>query len=65
LKQGSGRLIRNETDRGGLVIADNRLLSTSYGRRILKALPEMRLIDQTNLFWDELLKLTTASTTAF
>ena len=65
LKQGSGRLIRNEADRGGLVIADNRLLSTSYGRRILKALPEMRLIDQTNLFWDELLKLTTASTTAF
>jgi ATP-dependent DNA helicase DinG len=64
LKQGAGRLIRHETDRGGLLIADNRLLSATYGRRILAALPVMRQIDQTEDFWNALVSITTVSTTA-
>jgi ATP-dependent DNA helicase DinG len=43
LKQGAGRLIRDESDRGVLMICDTRLFSRSYGRRILPSLPPMRL----------------------
>ena len=42
LKQGAGRLIRDESDRGVLMICDPRLYSKSYGRRILESLPPMR-----------------------
>jgi ATP-dependent DNA helicase DinG len=42
LKQGAGRLIRDETDRGVLMLCDPRLLSKAYGRRILKSLPPMK-----------------------
>ncbi len=42
LKQGAGRLIRRESDRGILVIGDTRLVQMSYGRRLLAALPPMR-----------------------
>jgi ATP-dependent DNA helicase DinG len=42
LKQGAGRLIRRESDRGVLVICDSRLMSTGYGRRLIKNLPPMR-----------------------
>ena len=42
LKQGAGRLIRSEGDRGVLVVCDSRLLSMGYGRRLLAALPPMR-----------------------
>jgi ATP-dependent DNA helicase DinG len=46
LKQGVGRLIRSETDRGLLIICDKRLHTKSYGNRILSALPPMtRLTD--------------------
>ncbi len=62
LKQGAGRLIRHESDRGGLLIADNRLLTASYGRRILAALPNMQQINQTEDFWDALVNITTVST---
>ena len=65
LKQGAGRLIRHESDRGGLLIADNRLLSASYGRRILAALPSMQQVDQTEDFWDALVSITTTSTKVF
>lgn len=41
LKQGAGRLIRSETDRGVLVVADERLLQRSYGPQLLAALPDM------------------------
>ncbi|MHB8921234.1 MAG: ATP-dependent DNA helicase [Halothiobacillus sp.] len=41
-KQGVGRLIRDVTDRGILVLCDPRLQSTGYGRQILDALPPMR-----------------------
>jgi ATP-dependent DNA helicase DinG len=43
LKQGAGRLIRDETDRGVLMLCDPRLLSRPYGRRILASLPRMKL----------------------
>ena len=43
LKQGAGRLIRDETDRGVLMIGDPRLLGRGYGRRLLKSLPPMRV----------------------
>ncbi|MGV8961131.1 MAG: ATP-dependent DNA helicase [Stenotrophomonas sp.] len=42
LKQGVGRLIRSETDRGVLVLCDPRLLSKSYGRVFLDSLPPFR-----------------------
>ncbi|KRG67067.1 helicase [Stenotrophomonas terrae] len=42
LKQGVGRLIRSETDRGVLVLCDPRLLSRSYGRVFLDSLPPFR-----------------------
>ncbi|WP_234446648.1 ATP-dependent DNA helicase [Luteimonas sp. MC1750] len=39
LKQGVGRLIRTETDRGVLVLCDPRLLGKGYGKRFLDSLP--------------------------
>ena len=42
LKQGAGRLIRDETDRGVLMICDPRLVEKHYGRRIWQSLPPMR-----------------------
>ncbi len=42
LKQGAGRLIRDETDRGVLMICDPRLISKHYGKRIWQSLPPMR-----------------------
>jgi ATP-dependent DNA helicase DinG len=38
-KQGFGRLIRTEKDRGAVVILDSRLLSKRYGRLFLNSLP--------------------------
>ena len=42
VKQGAGRLIRDESDRGVLMICDPRLLSKPYGRRIWQSLPPMK-----------------------
>jgi ATP-dependent DNA helicase DinG len=39
LKQGAGRLIRDENDRGVLMILDERVLTKSYGRTVLASLP--------------------------
>jgi ATP-dependent DNA helicase DinG len=44
LKQGAGRLIRTETDRGLLVVCDPRLRQMGYGRRLLAALPPMGVV---------------------
>lgn len=44
LKQGAGRLIRSETDRGLLVICDSRMARMGYGRRMRAALPAMALV---------------------
>jgi len=45
LKQGAGRLIRSETDRGVLVVCDQRLASRSYGRRLLNSLPPFARVE--------------------
>ncbi|HSU42979.1 MAG TPA: ATP-dependent DNA helicase, partial [Casimicrobiaceae bacterium] len=42
LKQGAGRLIRTETDRGVLMLCDPRLVDKPYGKRIWQSLPPMR-----------------------
>ena len=41
LKQGAGRLIRTETDRGVLVLCDPRLVGKTYGRTFLESLPPL------------------------
>jgi ATP-dependent DNA helicase DinG len=46
LKQGAGRLIRDETDRGVLMLCDPRLVTKPYGRRIVQSLPPMTLSRQ-------------------
>ena len=42
LKQGAGRLIRSEDDRGALMICDPRIISKSYGSKIWRSLPPMK-----------------------
>ena len=41
LKQGAGRLIRSETDRGVLMLCDTRIVDKPYGKLLLNALPAM------------------------
>ena len=43
LKQGIGRLIRSRTDRGAVVLLDDRLVTMRYGTVIRQALPPMPL----------------------
>lgn len=45
LRQGVGRLIRGETDRGILMLADPRLSSQGYGKVFLNSLPPMNVTD--------------------
>ena len=40
LRQGVGRLIRTTTDRGIIVILDNRIVTKPYGRAFMQALPK-------------------------
>lgn len=42
LRQGIGRLIRDETDRGVLMVCDPRLLKRSYGQIFLDSVPAMK-----------------------
>ena len=39
LRQGLGRLIRSETDRGIMLVLDDRLFKTNYGKQMLHSLP--------------------------
>nr|WP_256096680.1 ATP-dependent DNA helicase [Pseudoalteromonas luteoviolacea] len=41
LKQGVGRLIRDQSDKGVLIICDNRLVTRKYGETFIKSLPNM------------------------
>jgi ATP-dependent DNA helicase DinG len=50
LKQGAGRLIRRESDRGILVVGDTRLVQMGYGRRLMNALPPMRRLSSAEEF---------------
>jgi len=40
LKQGFGRLIRSRTDRGAVLILDDRIVSKRYGRYLRESLPD-------------------------
>jgi ATP-dependent DNA helicase DinG len=62
LKQGAGRLIRRESDRGILVICDTRLAVMGYGKRLMAALPPMRQIGSEVELMTSLEALTRAST---
>jgi len=62
LKQGAGRLIRSETDRGVLVVCDTRLTTMSYGRRLVRGLPEMRRLSGHTEFLSTLRQFTTDAT---
>lgn len=57
LKQGVGRLIRDEHDAGIVAICDPRLRARSYGRSFLKSLPPMPTtteFDEVRRFWQDL-----------
>ncbi len=63
LKQGAGRLIRRETDKGVLMICDTRLLTMGYGRKLLASLPAMRRLSSEDELLEALESLTRTSTT--
>jgi ATP-dependent DNA helicase DinG len=65
LKQGAGRLIRRESDRGVLAVCDPRLVQMGYGRRLRAALPPMRMLEDEAAFLEMLdtLVVTRPSTT--
>lgn len=60
LKQGAGRLIRSESDRGVLVICDSRLVSMGYGGQLMAALPPMRVLGSPSEFEEALEQLAAA-----
>ena len=66
LKQGAGRLIRHESDRGVLVVCDSRLVRMGYGKRLIAALPPMRRLSGAEEFHaalEDLASVTRTSTT--
>lgn len=50
LKQGFGRLVRNRSDRGAVVLLDDRILRKRYGRYLRDSLPDAPLAKGP---WDE------------
>lgn len=46
LAQGSGRLIRTQSDQGVVAILDNRIITKQYGKTILASLPEFTRISE-------------------
>ena len=42
LRQSFGRLIRTETDRGAFIILDPRFITTAYGKKMQKSLPNIK-----------------------
>ncbi len=42
IKQGAGRLIRDESDRGVLMICDPRMITKQYGKRVWRSLPPFK-----------------------
>ncbi len=43
-KQGFGRLIRHRTDRGSVIILDNRVVNKNYGKRFMRSLPTCKTV---------------------
>ena len=64
LKQGAGRLIRGESDRGILVVCDTRLHTRAYGKKLLQALPPMRRLRDAADWKNALAELAAPSATA-
>ena len=64
LKQGAGRLIRGESDRGILVVCDTRLHTRAYGKKLLQALPPMRRLRDSMEWKDALAALAAPCATA-
>lgn len=42
-RQGYGRLIRNEFDKGALFVLDNRIINAKYGKEFLKLIPKNKI----------------------
>lgn len=62
LKQGAGRLIRRESDRGVMVVCDVRLTRMGYGKKLLAGLPPMARLTDHEAFIARLIELTRPST---
>jgi ATP-dependent DNA helicase DinG len=62
LKQGAGRLIRRESDKGVLIVCDTRLSNTGYGKRLMAALPPMARVSDEQALLDGLQRLTKSAT---
>jgi len=45
LKQGFGRLLRSESDRGVVAVLDRRLVASGYGSYLRKSLPPVEIVD--------------------
>ncbi len=43
-RQGFGRLIRNKTDKGLVIVADSRIINTEYGKTFIRSLPALPVI---------------------
>lgn len=55
LKQGFGRLIRTQADRGVVAILDRRITTKGYGKVFLRSLPPARRcasVDEVTAFWN-------------
>lgn len=63
LRQGVGRLIRRETDRGILVVCDPRMVQMAYGKKLLRSLPVMRRLNSRDQWFEALHAFTIPSTT--
>lgn len=59
LAQGFGRLIRSKTDRGVVAIFDTRIFTKSYGKAMLKSLPEVGIYQNSQNVQDALGRLAT------
>ena len=46
LKQGVGRLIRDERDQGVVVLMDPRVKTKTYGKAFVKSLPPMQICEE-------------------
>jgi len=56
-RQGFGRLIRNKTDKGVVLVLDNRILTKRYGRFFKDTIPAKTVIPATELeIYDHLAK---------
>lgn len=51
-RQGFGRLIRMQTDRGAVAVLDSRIMTKGYGKWFLNSLPQCRMTDDRDDFKD-------------